>query len=307
MLLERVLPWLGTFDEQVVLITGASSGIGRETALMFARRGARVALAARRKEALEGVASEIDKAGGRALVVPTDVGDPVSVRTAVTRVRRAWGGVDLLVNNAGVMIPSTVARLKAADLESMLRVNLFGALFMTQAVLPLMQRQGRGVIINIASLAGRRGVTPLGGYCATKFGLVGLTEALRTELGGSKLHVGLVMPGVVETPMVQGIDQDAILSEWPSLFNMPPEWIAAAVALVARFRLYEISVPPGAATLEVVAALAPGAADALIGWMSAAGRLIARSTNRRGGSRRGRTRPSRAQAPRRKKSRNDRP
>jgi NAD(P)-dependent dehydrogenase (short-subunit alcohol dehydrogenase family) len=304
MLLEQVLPWLGTFEGQVALVTGASSGIGRVTALMFGRRGARVALAARRKELLDGVASEIAKGGGRALVVPTDVGDARSARTAVARVRRAWGRVDILVNNAGVLVPSTVASLKAADLESMLRVNLFGALFMTQMVLPVMQRQESGVIINVASLAGRRGVSPLGGYCATKFGLVGLTEALRTEFGGSKLHVGLVMPGVVETPMVQGIDQDAILSEWPSLFNMPPEWIAAAVALAARFRLHEISVPPGAATLEVVAALAPGAADALIGWMRAAGRLIAAGTNRRSDLHRGRRRSSRTQRPRRGKSRN---
>jgi NAD(P)-dependent dehydrogenase (short-subunit alcohol dehydrogenase family) len=169
-----------------------------------------------------------------------------------------------------------VATLRAADLEAMLRVNLFGALFMTQAVLPGMQRRGRGAIINVASLAGRRGVTPLGGYCATKFALVGLTEALRTEVDAARIHVGAVLPGVVETPMVQGFDQGETLPEWPALLNMPPEWVAAAVALAVRFRLHEVSVPPGAVLLEELAALAPGATDALLGWMRAAGQWLSR-------------------------------
>jgi short-subunit dehydrogenase len=147
---------------------------------------------------------------------------------------------------------------------------------MTQAVLPAMQRRGRGAIINVASLAGRRGVTPLGGYCASKFALVGLTEALRTEVDAAQIHVGVVLPGVVDTPMVTDIDQAQALPEWPAALNMPPEWVAAAVALAVRFRLHEVSVPPGAAMLEEIAALAPGATDALIGWVQAAGRLLAR-------------------------------
>jgi NAD(P)-dependent dehydrogenase (short-subunit alcohol dehydrogenase family) len=285
-LLERVLPWLGSFRDQVVLVTGASSGIGRETALTFARLGARVALGARTHHRLELVKGEIERAGGRALVVPVDVGDSASARAAVGRVRRAWRRVDVLVNNAGVLIPAEVAHIEARDLESMLRVNLFGALFMSQAVLPSMQRQRRGTIINVASLAGRRGVTPLGGYCATKFGLVGLTEALRTEVDTARLHVGLVLPGVVETPMVEAVDQAAILPAWPSAFNMPPEWVAVAIVLAVRFRLHEVSVPPGAATLQVIGSLAPSAADALIGWMSHAGRLIAGRETAESGRRR---------------------
>lgn len=274
MIIEGILPLVGSFRDQVVLVTGASSGIGRETALLFAQRGARVALAARRRDLLEEVAAVIRAAGGTALVVPTDVTDPAAARAAATRVRRAWGHIDVLVNNAGVLKPSPVAKMRAADLEAMLRVNLYGALFMTQAVLPNMERRGRGAIINVASLAGRRGVTPLGGYCATKFALIGLSEALRTEVDASKVHVGVVLPGVVETPMVHDIDQVGSLPEWPAALNMPPEWIAAAVALAVRFRLHEVSVPPGAALLEEIAALAPGATDALIGWVQAAGRLL---------------------------------
>ncbi len=278
MLLERMIPWIGSFVDQVVLVTGASSGIGRETAIAFARRGARVALVARRRPLLEEVAAAIRAEGGRALVVPADVSDARAARAAVSRVRRTWHRVDVLINNAGVLLPSTVLALKAADLEAMLRVNVFGALSMMQAVLPGMQRQERGAIINVASLAGRRGVTPLGGYCATKFALVGLTEALRTEVDSSRLHVGLVMPGVVDTPMAQGAGEQGLIPEWPQRFNMPAEWVVAAIMLALRFRLHEISVPPGAGTLEMIGALAPGATDALIGWMSAAGRMISGRT-----------------------------
>ena len=204
MIIEGILPLVGSFRDQVVLVTGASSGIGRETALLFARRGARVALVARRRDAARGGGRGDPRRGRQALVVPTDVADARAARAAVARVRRAWRGIDVLVNNAGVLMPSPVATLSAADLEAMLRVNLFGALFMIQAALPVMQRRGGGAIVNVASLAGRRGVTPLGGYCATKFALVGLTEALRTEVDAARIHVGLVLPGVVETPMVQG-------------------------------------------------------------------------------------------------------
>src|SRR5512140_57324 len=109
MLLERLLPLLGSFRNQVVLVTGASSGIGRETALTFARQGASVALAARRRAQLEETAAAVTAAGGRALVIPTDVSDAHAARAAVAAVRRAWKRLDILVNNAGILRPATVA------------------------------------------------------------------------------------------------------------------------------------------------------------------------------------------------------
>ena len=275
MVLESTLPLVGSFRDQVVLITGASSGIGRETALTFARRGAAVALAARRRAQLEEVAAAVTAAGGHAMVVPTDVSDLRAARASVAKVRRKWGRIDILVNNAGILKPAPVEQLTAADFEAMLRVNVFGALFMMQAVLPSMRERKHGTIINVASLAGRRGITPLGGYCATKFALVALSEALRTELNTSKIHVGLVMPGVVDTPMAQGFNQDAELPAWPSALNMPAEWVVAAILLATRFRLREISVPPGAATMEMLGALAPALTDTLIRWTQAAGSFLA--------------------------------
>jgi NAD(P)-dependent dehydrogenase (short-subunit alcohol dehydrogenase family) len=282
MALERLLRLLGSFDGQVALVTGASSGIGREIAVTFGRLKAAVALMARRRAELAQTARQITEAGGEALVIPTDVTDERAVRDGVATVRRKWKRIDVLVNSAGVLLPARVGEMAAADFERMLRVNVFGALFAMQATLPLMEARGRGTIINIASLAGRRGYSPLGGYCASKFALLGLTEALRMEVDGTDIHVGLVLPGVVDTPMVEGVDQREVLSGWPTVLNMPVEWVAVATILATRFRLREIAVPPGAATLEVLAALSPAMSDTLLGWINAAGRTINRATSRTG-------------------------
>jgi NAD(P)-dependent dehydrogenase (short-subunit alcohol dehydrogenase family) len=275
MVLERIVPLVGSFRDQVVLITGASSGIGRHTALTFARQGAAVALAARRRAPLEDVAVAVTGAGGRALVVPTDVTRVRAVHATVAKVRRKWGRLDILVNSAGILKPAPVEQLAAADFEAMLRVNVFGALFMMQAVLPGMRAQQRGSIINVASLGGRRGITPLGGYCASKSALVALTEALRIELARSAVHVGLVMPGVVDTPMAHGFNENGPMPSWPSALNMPPEWVVAAILLATRFRLREISVPPGAAAMELLGALAPALTDTLVRWTQTAASYLA--------------------------------
>jgi NAD(P)-dependent dehydrogenase (short-subunit alcohol dehydrogenase family) len=264
------MAWLQGFSGKAVLVTGASSGIGRATALAFAAAGARVALVARRRTLLEEVARLAAGEGGETVVVPTDVTRREEVAGCFAAVRERFGHLDVVVNNAGVLIPSTVGELAGADLEAMLRVNLFGALYVMQEAVSAMRDQGGGSIVNVASLAGRRGFTPLGGYCATKFALVGLTEALRMELHGEPIHVGLVLPGIVETPMVEQVTHDQeFLDLWPSSLNMPPSWIVWAIFAAARFHLVEVSVPPGAATLEKLASLSPGVADTLVRWASA--------------------------------------
>jgi NAD(P)-dependent dehydrogenase (short-subunit alcohol dehydrogenase family) len=256
--------WLEPFRDSVVLVTGASSGIGRATALAFAHAGAHVAVAARRNELLEGLAAQ---AGRDVLVLPTDVTQRDQVAACIDATHQRFGRVDLIVNNAGVLIPGRLDEIVASDLDAMLRVNLFGQLFVMQEALRVMGPQRDGVIVNIASLAGRRGYTPLGAYCATKFALVGLTEAVREELAEHGIHVALVLPGIVETPMVEHATHDEdFLSFWPNELNMPPSWVVWAIFAAARFRLVEVSVPPGTATLEKLAALAPGVADTLVQW-----------------------------------------
>jgi NAD(P)-dependent dehydrogenase (short-subunit alcohol dehydrogenase family) len=277
------MTWFESFRGKVVVVTGASSGIGRATALAFAAAGARVALVARRQAVLEEVADLIRAQGAEALVAPANVSDRAQVHGCFSTVQERFGRVDVVVNNAGILIPAHVLDLDAVDLDAMLRVNLFGALYVMQESIPYMRAQGAGCIVNVASLAGRRGVSPLGGYCATKFALVGLTEALRTELHGEPVHVALVLPGVVETPMVDAVAGDPeFLDLWPSALNMPPSWVVWAVFAAVRFGLVEVSVPPGAATLEKLAALAPGVADSLVHWATRAMHWATGGTGRPG-------------------------
>jgi NAD(P)-dependent dehydrogenase (short-subunit alcohol dehydrogenase family) len=270
------MAWTDGFRGRTVLVTGASSGIGRATAVAFAAAGARLGLVARRRDVLDDVAALCRAEGTEAVVLPADVTRREDVRACFAAARAALGPPHVVVNNAGILLPAPVLDLDPDDLERMLRVNLFGALFVMQEAVRAMAPQRDGVIVNVASLAGRRGVSPLGGYCATKFALVGLTETLRTELHGSPIHVALVLPGVIETPMVEQVTQDAdFLDFWPQVLNMPPSWVVWAIFAAARFRLVEISVPPGAATLEKLAALAPGVADSIVHWAQRASRWLA--------------------------------
>lgn len=268
-----------TFRDRNVLVTGASSGIGRETALAFAAAGANVVLVARRPKALAAVATQARKSGVQALAAAADVTKPAAVTAAFHKAVKRFGSVDIVVNNAGVLIPAEVATMKDADLHSMLDVNLFGALHVMQEAVKVMRKQGRGHIVNVASLAGRRGLSPLGGYCASKFALIGLTEALRTELVGERIHISMVLPGVVDTPMAAAISQDTEHGGyWPQALNMPPSWVVWSIFLAIRFRLAEVGVPPGSAMLEKLASLAPGATDTLLRWASDAARRVGKPT-----------------------------
>jgi NAD(P)-dependent dehydrogenase (short-subunit alcohol dehydrogenase family) len=136
----------------------------------------------------------------------------------------------------------------------------------TQAAVKHMRRQGNGGhIVNVGSLAGRRGFSPLGGYSATKFALVGMTEALRTELADEKIGVSLVLPGVIDTPMAEAIASDPANSGyWPRKLNMPPAWVVWAIFVAVRLKLAEVAVPPGGALIEKIAALTPGTTDVLV-------------------------------------------
>jgi len=269
---------LPSFRDKTVLVTGASSGIGRETALAFAKAGANVALVARRADALAEVRRQASRRGkGGILVAAADVTRRAQVRAAFRAALAEFGAIDVVVNNAGILIPARVEDIRARDLRAMLDVNLFGALYVMQAAAEAMRRQGRGNIVNVASLGGRRAYSPIGGYSATKFALVGLTEAFRLELAGSGIHVSLVLPGVIETPMYEraaasGAEAGAL---WPKALTMPVDWVVAAIFAAARWNLVELSVPPGAGELSKLLSVAPGLADSLIRVMTGAARAAA--------------------------------
>ena len=251
-------PVRGYFFDKSVVVTGASSGIGHDVALAFGEQGAQVALLARRRVQLEELATKINKAGGKALALDCDVTDRARVFWAIEQVKEAFGKVDILINSAGLLIAETVEELRPEDLEKMMAVNVFGALNAMQAVLPVMRKAKSGNIVNISSLAGRRGVSPLGGYSSTKFALVGMTEALRVELFNTGIKVSLVMPGVIDTPMARNALKHDSLKGVSAMMAMPARWVTWAVLAAAAFGLTEVDVPPGAAVAEKLASLFPG-------------------------------------------------
>jgi len=272
----------GFFRDRAVIITGASSGIGYDLALAFARRGAQVALLARRKQLLEELCDRITATGGEALAIPCDVTVKDEVDRAVAEATQAFGQVDVLINSAGILIPDTVDKIRREDLQQMMDVNLYGTLNAIQAVLPAMREARAGSIVNIASLAGRRGISPLGGYSATKFAVVGLTEALRIELFRSGITVSLVMPGIIDTPMEHQARATDALRAFPRIFSMPTRWVTWAVMAAVVFRLAEVDVPPGAAVAEKLASLFPGITDAVL---SVGTKLMTRTSTANGDER----------------------
>jgi short-subunit dehydrogenase len=182
---------------RVAVVTGASSGIGEATARELASRGAAVVLASRDAGKLEALRREISASGGRALAVKTDISDAGSVDAMVREAVEAFGSIDVLVNNAGLGLSGRIAELRAEDLRYIFEVNTIGPLNCIQAALAHMPRGGR--IINVSSVVGRRSIPKVGGYCATKFALNALSDALRVEVADRGITVTSVYPGTTRT------------------------------------------------------------------------------------------------------------
>ena len=219
---------------KTAFITGASSGIGEATARALASEGVKVALVARRKDRLEALKKEIQQEGGEAIISTADVTVKNEVRKAVAESLEAFGQIDILINNAGIMPLSYMKNLHEDEWERMVDVNIKGVLFCIGAVLPAMLTQSSGHIVNVSSVAGRR-VIPSGAvYCATKFAVAALSEGLRMELGAtSNIRVTVIEPGIVATELVRTItDQDVMTTLGPMFAKIKPlksEDIARAV------------------------------------------------------------------------------
>ncbi len=187
---------------RVAAITGASSGIGEATALALAKAGAAVSLGARRADRIEELAKRIEKDGGRAIAIETDVADEQQANAFVQRTKEELGRLDVLVNNAGVMLLGPVIGADTSEWRRMIDVNLLGLLYCTHAALPIMGEQGSGHIVNVSSVAGRFANFGSAVYNLTKFGVNAFSEALRQELTPANVKVTVIEPGMVETELL---------------------------------------------------------------------------------------------------------
>jgi NADP-dependent 3-hydroxy acid dehydrogenase YdfG len=190
-----------SLEGRAVAITGASSGIGEATALALAGAGAAVALGARRKDRVDGLAQRIEADGGRAVAIEVDVSDESQARAFVEGAHSALGGLHGLVNNAGVMLLGPVEGTDTEEWRRMVQVNVMGLLYCTHAALPLMREGGGGHIVNVSSTAGRSAAAGAAVYNFTKFGVTGFSEALRQEALHSNIRVTCIEPGFVETEL----------------------------------------------------------------------------------------------------------
>jgi len=185
---------------RVAIITGASSGVGYETARLLAREGALVAAAARRRDKLEWLVGEIAGEGGRALAIPTDVTDPAQVARLIDGAYNLLGRVDILVNSAGVVLKvAPLEQYSDDEFRTVIETNLNGSFYAARAAIPHMKRQRGGTIINISSRVGKIGVANIAPFCAAKFALSGLSQALGQELRPFNIFVTAIFPGMINT------------------------------------------------------------------------------------------------------------
>jgi 3-oxoacyl-[acyl-carrier protein] reductase len=225
-----------TLSGRVVLVTGASQGIGRACALKLAQSGATVAVAARNQEKLKELVDQIETAGGKAGVFPIDVGDEEQVKSTFRTVISQFGKIDILVNNAGMTRDQLVMRMKRADWDSVLNTNLTSAYLCTQQAIGSMLKQRWGRIINITSIFGQMGQAGQANYAASKAGLIGLTMAIAREVGSRSITCNAVAPGFIDTAMTSGFGSDFkenAVKMIPLGRVGSPEDVANAVAFLA--------------------------------------------------------------------------
>lgn len=245
-----------------VLITGASQGSGKATALLFAKQGYSVILTARTPERLEAVAQQINNSGGNALAIPTDVANSQQVQELVDKAIAHFGQVDLLVNNAGICLTGPVEKTTLSDWQQIMDTNFFGYVHTIEALLPHFLSRESGAIVNVGSFGGKMPVPQMTAYCASKYAVTGLTESLRLELVPKGIFVSAVHPGVInsdflERAMFRGEDETKAESQRQQMSQLlqsnwvsKPEDIAQAIWDAVKYKRNEVVVGPTAFATE---------------------------------------------------------
>ncbi|MBI5685562.1 MAG: SDR family oxidoreductase [Verrucomicrobia bacterium] len=251
-------------SSQVVLITGASAGIGAATARELARAGCRLALVARRKERLEELALELKtRHNTDAFIHAADLEDPEQVRAMVESAARHFGRLDVLINNAGLLRMAPLLAMPLDDMEHLMDTNFWAVVHAIRAAAPLMTRQGGGHIINVASAVSRRGLPYMAVYAATKWALAGLTEGARIELAAENIRFTTVYPGSIDTEMPRNLDRSRLPANYPNhaRSRVPAERVAQAIARAVREKPVEVYVPWWLRCVSWACAICPGFVD----------------------------------------------
>jgi NAD(P)-dependent dehydrogenase (short-subunit alcohol dehydrogenase family) len=248
--------------DSAVVITGASSGIGRATALAFARAGASVALAARREQALHELAGECERLGGRALAVPTDVTDAEAVRALAARAVGRFGRIDVWVNNAAVSLFGRFEETPPDAYRRVLETNLLGYVHGARAAIPQFREQGSGMLVNVSSIVGRVGQPYTSAYVISKWAIRGLSECLRQELRDAKdIHVCTVLPASIDTPLFQHAGNYTGRAVKPMRPVYDADEVAAAIVKLAGKPKREVLVGRAGRLMSWQHTLVPGLAE----------------------------------------------
>ncbi|MFF0458577.1 SDR family NAD(P)-dependent oxidoreductase [Nocardia africana] len=250
------------FADKVVLVTGASRGIGRAVALAFAREGAQVVLAARSAERLAQVESEVRALGATGLSVPTDVTSPEAVAALVDVVMDRFGRIDVLVNNAGIGKVGAVESSAFADaVRQTLQASLFGMINVTQRVLPVLKRQGSGAIVNMSSVMGRKAFARFGSYAIVMHGVSAFSDSLRQELAGANIGVTVIHPALTATDLLREADEAEMPPPFRHMTPLSADDVAQAVVAAVRHEKRRVVLPRTANMLLLGEAVSPRLGD----------------------------------------------
>jgi NAD(P)-dependent dehydrogenase (short-subunit alcohol dehydrogenase family) len=249
------------WSNRVAVVTGASSGIGSETAKALLRKGATVVLAARRKERLDALMKSFTETGATALAVQTDVSIETQVEALFETVLREYGRVDWLINNAGSGLHAPIEDTTPEQMERLWRTNFMGTFYCIRNAIPIMKRQKEGHILTVSSMAGMRGTPLNGAYCATKFAQVGLMDSLRRELTG--IHCTIILPGATETEFVEAMENPAGAQIRSRGSIQQPAEVAGAILHAIEHPTARVITQKFGRTLLLLNALSPGLTDRL--------------------------------------------
>ncbi len=245
------------------ILTGASSGIGRALATQLVRQGARLLVVARRPQRLAELAASLADAPGRIEVLAGDVTDPEVRKTAVERASQSFGGLDLLINNAGSGAMGRFDEASAERLQHVMDVNFFAPAEMIRVALPLLRSGNRPMVVNVSSILGHRGVPFCAEYCASKFALQGLSESLRAEFASRGVNLLVVSPARTQTEFFERAI-NGVESRWPAIRGTSAEWVARRTVAAIRAGRHEIVISPSGKLLLWANRLFPWAVDRVL-------------------------------------------